>query len=187
MDLFGKSGTVTALFLVALGVTIVILLRRSHRYLSRQKDSSVLVNTGRPVQQDRGHHLDAPPDVLRWEVEMQETARDLSAQLDSKMRALQALIREADRAAARLEAATADRWESTRPQPEQPPVNQAQALKSAGAKSAPGDAIPRPSAAERQEEIYTLSDYGYDAAEIAGRLGSPVGEVELILGLRGKK
>ena len=36
---------------------------------------------------------------------MHETARELSAQLDSKMSALQALIAEADRAAARLEAA----------------------------------------------------------------------------------
>ena len=41
-----------------------------------------------------------------------------------------------------------------------------------------------PSVRQRQQEIYTLADYGYDAAEIARRVGSPVGEVELVLGLR---
>ena len=38
----------------------------------------------------------------------------------------------------------------------------------------------------RQEEIYTLADYGYEPAEIARRVGTPVGEVELILSLRGR-
>ena len=49
---------------------------------------------------------------------MHETARELSAQLDSKLSALQALIAEADRAAARLDAAVARASESTQP-PEQ--------------------------------------------------------------------
>jgi hypothetical protein len=39
----------------------------------------------------------------------------------------------------------------------------------------------------RYEEIYTLADYGYDAAEIAQRIGTPIGEVQLILGLRGNR
>ena len=38
--------------------------------------------------------------------------------------------------------------------------------------------------ARRREEIYRLADYGFAAAEIARRVGSPVGEVELILSLR---
>jgi hypothetical protein len=35
---------------------------------------------------------DAPPEVLRWQVEMHETARDLKAELDSKLSAIQALV-----------------------------------------------------------------------------------------------
>ena len=38
----------------------------------------------------------------------------------------------------------------------------------------------------RYEEIYTLADYGYEPAEIARRVNTPVGEVELILSLRSR-
>ena len=53
---------------------------------------------------------------------------------------------------------------------------------------APRDAAARspPPRDRRQEEIYTLSDYGYEPAEIARRVNRPVGEVELILSLRGR-
>ena len=46
---------------------------------------------------------DAPTDVLRWHVELHDTARDLKAELDSKITALQVLIRMAGHEAARLE------------------------------------------------------------------------------------
>ena len=167
MTVFAQSEVVTGLMLGALALVIGWLLFRTHRYLARQKGAdSPLVQVARPERAEEGHHLAAPPDVLRWEVQMHETARELSAQLDSKMRVLQVLIAEADRAAARLEAAAQPA--STDPQP----TTQAEGLKSAR---------------RRQEEIYTLADYGHDAAEIARRIGSPVGEVELILGLREKE
>jgi hypothetical protein len=145
---------------------------------------------------------------------LHETARQLTAKLDSKMAALGQLIREADRAAARLEAA---RSETSQPAahsagtqaPSQPtarsrdahealpprPVSQAEALKptsavdavSNPAGAASGDARRQPAAADRYDEIYLLSDYGFDTPEIARRVESPVGEVELILGLRPKR
>jgi hypothetical protein len=37
---------------------------------------------------------------------------------------------------------------------------------------------------QRQEDIFALSDAGHTSATIAQRVGSPVGEVELILSLR---
>ncbi len=194
MTLFAQSGVVTGLMLGSLGLVIGWLLLRTHRYLSRQKrNDSPLVRVGRPEQTNSVHHLDAPPEVARWEVQMHETARELSATLDSKMRALQALIAEADRAAARLEAAGAESPHATR-QPDPPdhqPATQAEALRPSGG-SGPGadadaESTRRPSARRCQEEIYTLADYGVDALEIARRVGSPVGEVELILGLREKK
>jgi hypothetical protein len=40
---------------------------------------------------------------------------------------------------------------------------------------------------DRYDEIYALADYGLELAEISQRVGSPVGEIELILGLRGKR
>jgi hypothetical protein len=175
MTMFTQSNVVTGLTLGALALVIGWLLLRTHRYLARQKrNDSPLVRVARPKQADAGHHLDAPPDVLRWEVQMHETARELSAQLDSKMRVLQVLIAEADRAAARLEAAEGKPPDAAgQPTGADPqPTTQAEGLKSTR---------------RRQEEIYALADYGHDAAEIARRTGSPVGEVELILGLREKK
>jgi len=116
-----------------------------------------------------------------WEVRMYDTARELSAQLDSKMSALRALAAEADRAAARLEAAL-ERSDGFGPLR----GHQAQSLAAAGESrrdSLLTDVAPR---AHRREEVYTLADYGYAPAEIARRLGTPVGEVELILSLRKK-
>lgn len=193
MALFAQDGAVAAILLGALALVIGWLLFRTHRYLSRQmRDNSPLPRTGRPDRPAPGHHLDAPDDVARWEVQMHEIARELSAQLDSKMGVLRALIADADRAAARLEAATAKALDGRRPpaDSEPKPTTQAEALLAAGASDHPAeDAGQRqngPSLERRKEEIYTLCDYGLDASEIAGRVGSPVGEVELILGLRQK-
>ena len=214
MGLFARIEFSTLFALIALTMTIGWLLWRSHRYLARQeKGWSPPARTSRRQPHAKGPSLDAPDDVIRWEVQMHETARDLSGQLDSKMAALAHLIGEADRAAGRLEAALA----SARGVPDQspaaeassgqlsntsdkldplpPPTDQAEALKSAGAADrvsvsrevTPKADTQRLPADERYEEIYLLADYGFDAAEIARRVGSPVGEVELILGLRGKR
>lgn len=193
MLLFARTEWLTPLMLGAVAVVIGWLLLRTHRYLSRQKrGDSPLVRVERPHRTEHGHHLDAPPEVLRWEVQMHETARELSAQLDSKMRALQALVAEADRAAARLEAAGKPPDATRQPVgPDPRPATQAEALRATGssdrATGNPDQTSPRRSARARQEEICTLADYGLDAAEIARRTGSPVGEVELILGLREQK
>jgi hypothetical protein len=50
---------------------------------------------------------------------------------------------------------------------------------------AAGSDAEKPRGDRRYGEIYGLADAGCDAAEISRRLGTPVGEVELILGLRG--
>ncbi len=87
---------------------------------------------------------------------------------------------EGDRAAARLEAAL-ERAAEPLPRTN----NQARSLQRSEADER-GETGVRPAASRprRQEEIYTLADYGYEPAEIARRVGTPVGEVELILSLR---
>ncbi len=184
MDLLDSSNLSSGLFLMALAMMIFILLRRSHRKLGRRKqDDSPMVRVPRPRQEPSKHGtLDAPPDVLRWEVQMHETARDLSARLDSKMSALQALIADADRAATRLETAMG---QSTGPLPvDSSPPTQAEALgRSHAADAADNGHSP---SSQRREEIYTLADYGLDATGIASRVGIPIGEVELMLSLRDK-
>jgi hypothetical protein len=188
------------------GVAVIagLLLLRSNRYYARQRRESAS-SSPFPPRDDLASRGEEPEDMDHWEVQMHDTARDLSAQLDSKLSMLQALVAEADRAAARLEAALAHAAEPA------PPVGPASPGRAAGADSPPrpaefvprmnqqarslqhGEPVPRGTAApiaaprdRHQEEIYTLSDYGYEPAEIARRVNRPIGEVELILSLRGR-
>jgi hypothetical protein len=191
MPLFAYSSVVTGLMLGALALVIGWLLLQTHRHLARQRrDDSPLVQPSRPQRSGQRHDLDASPEVLRGQQQVHETARELSAHLDRKIGALQGLIAEADRAAARLEAA-ASRLPEAVPRPAAspcPPTTQAEALQPSRPPDRPtcdaGDMSLRPSAGGRREEVYALADGGLEAAEIARRIGSPVGEVELILGLR---
>jgi DNA-directed RNA polymerase specialized sigma24 family protein len=153
--------------------------------------------------------------MAQWEVQMHELTRELSARLDSKMGALGQLIREADRAAARLETALA-RAQGAVTLPSAPAkttetarevlrvadgldgsrANQADGLKprresssslASSLEPARGAAADGLSSHHRYDEIYILADYGHSPAEIAQRLGIPIGEVELILSLRSKR
>lgn len=54
---------------------------------------------------DRGDPTETPPQFRSWEVQMLEIAREVSGWVDTKLRLLQHLVAEADRAATRLERA----------------------------------------------------------------------------------
>ncbi|MGA2060395.1 MAG: hypothetical protein ABSG67_07940 [Thermoguttaceae bacterium] len=227
MHLFDQIGSPASFIfmVVVLGIAFILLMRTS-RYFNRQcqeepkwlraarprYDGSATAyprsgdsSTASPTTPQR--HLDSMPKTAQWEVDMHETARELKAQLDSKMSALQALIAEADRAASRLQAAMESRDDTHNappsnrvpsrgsplftPKPGPPPMgeknqaglptNQAQALRPAPAPAASGV-----STQHHKQEIYALADYGLSDSAIAQRLGMPIGEVELILSLRGK-
>jgi hypothetical protein len=205
MNMIAEGNLQQLLLVAAIAIMIVVLMRRSNRYFSRQ--DRVCPTTGRASRPktDALASAQASDELARWEVRMHDLARDLSGPLDSKMVALEHLIRDADRAAARLERAlaAAEPGDSNGQSPglaSSPPeatertepvaADQAEKLKSAG----PADSMvgasdsgsPGGSTRDRRyEEIYTLSDYGLEPSEIAQRVESPVGEVELILGLRG--
>jgi hypothetical protein len=95
-----------AMALAGVSLLLVILLRKYFRYQGklklqarREARQAAKPGTGQRSKQE------APPEVKRWEVEFHETSRDLQAELDTKMRALQILIHEADAAAERVEQA----------------------------------------------------------------------------------
>jgi hypothetical protein len=83
-----------------------LLMRRSALRSKHARENSMTVDRAVPPQKtlDRAL-LDAPPEVLRWQVEMHETARDLKAEIDTKLLALQRLIQLAREERERLEAA----------------------------------------------------------------------------------
>lgn len=199
-------------FLAVLAVTVYVLLSRiqwqapgPHRAKpyagSPRTEPDWLPSRPEPAAAGTSRH-----------VQGDEMAQELSTQLDSRVALLEQRIREANLAAARLEAALAasgaaagraakrdsslEAEEPSRDESsESPPVSQAEALRATVAAETPLPGIakgsdvssPRPGTDRRYDEIYALADYGFAPAEIAGRVGSPVGEVELILSLRGKR
>jgi hypothetical protein len=208
MESVAQGNLASLVFLGALMVVIAFLLLRSQRYFARQEQMAMPapedVESRAPTSRKPAHHLGTSSELVQWEVEMHDMARDLSGQLDSKMSVLEHLIRDADRAAARLEAALAamqqagvapsaprpPTHEVDRLEPAEPPArpaDQADALKTAGPVNEPPRAAERPPADRRYEEIYMLADYGFAPAEIAHRVSMPIGEIQLILGLRAKR
>lgn len=196
MSLIAAQGGLSQLLVVAaMAIMVAVLLLRSHRFGPRRGQArSAIARTRRPQPEHTEASAHPPAELVRWEVEMHELARGLSGQLDSKMSALECLIQEADRAAARLEKALGGEGDGVGRKTHSPsaggaeplPADQAEKLKTAGSTERRPD-VPRDPQAEsgrRHEQIYVLSDYGLEPAEIAQRVGSPVGEVELILGLR---
>ena len=99
------SITSWAMFSLGMILMIAILLRRSFRYQRRANSQTPRTVAMRREPSREKPLLDAPPEILRWQVEMHETARDLKGELDSKMGALQALVRIAQEESERLEAA----------------------------------------------------------------------------------
>ena len=97
-------------FLIVMIVVVGYLYLRSQRYFARQKNDAASA-AGAATTPPEKPYTAVPQDLTRWEVEMHDTARQLSGQLDGKLAALGHLIRDADRVAARLEAALA----ATRP------------------------------------------------------------------------
>jgi hypothetical protein len=207
MILLADTNVPTLIALTLLAAVVGMMLFRVQRYYARHP--SPRPSLGAPPQRDaasRARQRGAAAEMVEWEVQMHDFARQMTGQLDSKMAALEHLTREADRAAARLEAAVAAARGQQPPAPSQAapavpveppraPTSQADALRPTASDDRPaGDvpkdeslSVPRHSRHRLHEEIYTLADYGYDAAEIARRVNSPVGEIELILGLREKR
>jgi hypothetical protein len=208
--LFAEMANGVIVFVAVVVCTTLFLLVRTSRYFSRSKSpdpswSSIGRKSEDSAPSERSESV--PQEIASWEVEMQEFLREAKAEMNTKMRAMQILTAEADRAAARLEAALRGSPNAASPRRDAAAPELANALlkfpgeiKGRGIDlgSLPGNqaesllvsSVPRTehsSAQAKKEEIYTLADYGMVAADIASRVGHPIGEVELILGLREKK
>jgi hypothetical protein len=201
----------TVLFLIGLALTCGFLLFRTHRQLNTRPKTKpsppATWSKPQPPPAATAHHLGAPAEVRRWEAELHELTRELRGQLDTKIALVERLIRDAGQQAARLDAAieraTILRADLAAPPTSGPPPAHFNAAPTSTARvsahastssgrpsSEPAQAArpPRPvsSAARRHAEIYSLADSGLASAAIAARIGSPIGEIDLILGLRGK-
>ena len=189
-----------AFFLLGLILLISILLRRYYRHFGKRKpDDRPLVRTSRRKADPQQPLMDAPPNVLRWQVEMHETARDLKAEIDTKMVALQQLIRMAGAEANRLEAAIARAerlgvgpCRDTLAELERVTAEVAGEIRSEST-AALGNLPQMPPATESgnvvsgetQAQICALAESGLPPREIAEQTGHTVGDVEMVLSLKG--
>jgi hypothetical protein len=188
------------LMLAGVAVAVYLLMRGSGRGLLKSPAAEAEPGAVKKLfaPRDRNKALaDAPDELLRWQVEMHETARDLKAEIDTKFAALQALAIIARQEAERLEAAVA-RAEKLEPGPSDTlaaieSLADPEALADSSRLARVAAELPPPPRGLRGElfdenrqavAITNLSAQGLSPTEIARRLSLPLGDVELLLNLR---
>lgn len=205
MELLAEGQAANALLLAGVALVCAVLLFRSQRRIRQQASSQPLPPSAwrpqAPTQSSVANAARAPQEAEDWQVEFHEMAREATAKLDNKIRILEHLIRDADARIARLH--SVGEWLDRSAQLDvdsnaasggttfQSPgaefggslANEPQGATSTTALRSGGDAFTSPP----YGEIYVLADAGHSSAKIASRLNRPVGEIELILGLRPKR
>ncbi len=184
------NGFFLLLAMLCLVMLSVAMLRRSQQ---RQATAREVTREHMARLRDQ-HNLRGSMDDLL--VQLEEVARRVNAQVDTRFAKLEAVIHDADQRIARLERLT-----GRVTTPEHLPTGSGPAAPSpTGPEVAPpppdGEhAAPPPIASapprcpstppgERRRRIYDLADQGTSALVIADALQMPIGEVELILSLR---
>lgn len=202
MGLLAEGQAANALLLAGVALVCAVLLFRSQRRIRRQTSSQPLPPSAwrpqAPTQSRAASAVNPPQEAEDWQVEFHEMAREATAKLDNKIRILEHLIRDADVRIARLQAVGewldrsaqlevdssagspslslgAETGESRESEPQA-------AMSTAALRSGGADLASQP-----YGEIYALADAGQSSVKIASRLNRPVGEIELILGLRPKR
>jgi hypothetical protein len=124
-------------------------------------------------------------------VELSQMTRQITAQLDTRSAKLEALMEEADRRIAELkelggEATERRSDEATKGQGRGDATKRPSdaVTKGRNAEGRGGEEEEREVGDSQQEAVYAMADSGRSAQEIAGELGRPRGEIELILALR---
>jgi hypothetical protein len=187
------------LFLLGLLATSAVILFQAQRRMKLSMTPAA-PNARRlraAATQQRQRRSAAPAELGDWKGQMHEFALDVSSRVDAQLAALEQLTRAARHESLRLEAAIAQA-QSLAGQPAAavlppavgyaPPRSQARALEEAARgleRPLPEPPLRKQAAPQRPVgEIYALADAGLRGRDIAERVGAPVGEVELILGLR---
>jgi len=168
------------LALLVLGLIVVVF---SLGRLLGRKRKGALGQPPSPTPAPRGPGVErASEQVQELLGDLESLAKEMNARLDTKISLLETLIRQADERIAKLESGSGHAEgsggdiiaEPAAPAPDEP-------------EGAGRDAGGEDDRDERFGEIYELADRGLSAAEISQRTGVLTGEVELILGLRGKR
>jgi hypothetical protein len=180
------------MFFLGVAMLTLILLNRYRRYYGKKKgrrapSKSELQRDGLSKQP----LADAPVEVLRWQVEMHESARDLKAEIDSKFVLLQTLTAQATEQSQRLQSLIeraekldllADgRGDDELSQIERIAEGIVEDLRAVESEDDCGRVEARKQA---ESAVFELADRGLNARSIADRTGRSLGDVELLLAAR---
>ena len=182
------------LFFAGMVLITFILLRRSFRYNKKRKGAERLDENSKVA----GHPPLSEASVdsqSQWAVAMHKTERDLSAQLNTKVRLVQVLLIEARRERSALQQAIREAKRlglragksdtlSMIDEVLSAPVEQMQKRLSEWDRSLLSHRQSMPRHDEGNDDVYSLADSGHTISQIAERIGSPIGDVELLLSLR---
>lgn len=118
-------------------------------------------------------------------VELEQMARQMNAQLDTRAARMEELIRQADERLAELRSELARQGVAPPPATAVPPARPDDIREEAEAEDSGEPPPPPPIPIDpRHAAVYRLADQGRTSSEIAREVGQPAGEVELILALR---
>lgn len=154
---------------------ILVILTRRRAQKSRTRDARLNPRESRPRVRS-----DVNREVGNLLLDLQAAAREITGQIDTRCRLLEAVIRDADRKIARLEKLSG---------PSAGPSTSASRLDvTVGDDSEVNAALPDSPGDRRgdslHERVYTHAEQGLNPVAIARKVGRPTGEVELILSLR---
>ena len=169
-------GTTRALLAVAAVVFILFILNRSARRrrmgAGRRREAVTEANEAARMQRLKR-------EVEQVVVELHEFVREMNGQLDTRFAKLEKSLADADRRIADLRALQGRPARSEA----DPAVSRANVEAAAGVRSPRRDAPVETG----EQRVYRLFDAGQSPMEIARTLQCSVGEVELILNLRGRR
>jgi len=189
-------GTTRALFAMGAVVIILLILNRSAR---RRRQGQSTRRDEAPARGETARLQRLRREMEQLVVELNEFAREVNGQLDTRFARLERSIADADRRIAELR-----RLDGATPREADDPIMRANAdaanavrtndvsraaaqqTTSAGV-SAAAQSVRPGSPQSGEQRVYELSDLGRTPTEIAQALRCTVGEVELILNLRGRR
>jgi hypothetical protein len=161
---------------VILGGSVVVLVWTRRRLAKRQQEAEADLmsspapsrrQTGMPVSDASQRQLQQSMQQLLLQLE--EVSREINSQVDTRLRAMNLLIQEADQKIRELRSLQGISANTPLPTRTLPPPRQE----------------PHPEiTSERYAKVYALAERGLTVVEIARELGLMTGEVELILALR---
>lgn len=146
------------LMVALIGVATVTLMLRLHIVRRKQQ-----LRDAKPAAAPQPRMAQMPHEMLRWQTEIYDFTRDAQARLDNKIAMLQQLLMAADERIARLTTLESQRLQSP-------------------TRAAPAGDVDHDAA--RYAVVFGMADAGNSSNAIAGRLGIPLGEIELMLSLR---